>query len=570
MLTLNQKINKIKDDISFINKLELDVCGNAYFRKNLIVDNSLIVQDLDIYEKLIDLSNNGMSGIFEPSGNTYYYDSTPIGIGTSDVNENFSLTISGGLYLSGNNSSSMNYTDTSWLRDASDNVYITHVNTLGIGVKYNDLSFNNKLDVSGNSYFRNNLIVDNSLIVQDLDIYEKLIDLSNNGMSGIFEPSGNTYYYDSTPIGIGTSDVNENFSLTISGGLYLSGNNSSSMNYTDTSWLRDASDNVYITHVNTLGIGVKYNDLSFNNKLDVSGNSYFRNNLIVDNSLIVQDLDIYEKLIDLSNNGGGDVTQQELATKQDVLTAGTNITIVGNTISSAGSALPADVNFSSVNTSTLNTSTIDSSGRVDIGDADGQSEGLVITGEKPTITLKDTDARSGMIHMNDNNMYFLSGVSNSEAWTQVNGQWPLILDTSTNVAQFGGNITSPNWNVLKPVYNVTNRFPNGSVATQVTVATNVVITGNFILDFHMAAKGSTNLLGIFELYAVPNAGGSNILIGDLRQFFNLAGVHMSFSQSNYVTNVPAGTYSLLLTRNTTQLGHATNDFLTIIMEMLPF
>jgi len=435
-----------------------------------------------------------------------------------------------------------------------------------------DISFINKLelDVCGNAYFRKNLIVDNSLIVQDLDIYEKLIDLSNNGMSGIFEPSGNTYYYDSTPIGIGTSDVNENFSLTISGGLYLSGNNSSSMNYTDTSWLRDASDNVYITHVNTLGIGVKYNDLSFNNKLDVSGNSYFRNNLIVDNSLIVQDLDIYEKLIDLSNNGGGDVTQQELATKQDVLTAGTNITIVGNTISSAGSALPADVNFSSVNTSTLNTSTIDSSGRVDIGDADGQSEGLVITGEKPTITLKDTDARSGMIHMNDNNMYFLSGVSNSEAWTQVNGQWPLILDTSTNVAQFGGNITSPNWNVLKPVYNVTNRFPNGSVATQVTVATNVVITGNFILDFHMAAKGTTNLLGIFELYAVPNAGGSNILIGDLRQFFNLAGVHMSFSQSNYVTNVPAGTYSLLLTRNTTQLGHATNDFLTIIMEMLPF
>jgi len=261
-----------------------------------------------------------------------------------------------------------------------------------------------------------------------------------------------------------------------------------------------------------------------------------------------------------------------LATKQDVLTAGTNITITGNTISSAGGggSYPSDASFSSVNTSTLNTSTIDSSGRVDIGNSDGQSEGLVITGEKPTITLKDTDARSGMIHMNDNNMYFLSGVSNSEAWTQVNGQWPLILNTSTNVAQFGGNITSPNWNVLKPVYNVTNRFPNGSVATQVTVATNVVITGNFILDFHMAAKGTTNLLGIFELYAVPNAGGSNILIGDLRQFFNLAGVHMSFSQSNYVTNVPAGTYSLLLTRNTTQLGHATNDFLTIIMEMLPF
>ena len=438
-----------------------------------------------------------------------------------------------------------------------------------------DISFINKLelDVCGNAYFRKNLIVDNSLIVQDLDIYEKLIDLSNNGMSGIFEPSGNTYYYDSTPIGIGTSDVNENFSLTISGGLYLSGNNSSSMNYTDTSWLRDTSDNVYITHVNTLGIGVKYNDLSFNNKLDVSGNSYFRNNLIVDNSLIVQDLDIYEKLIDLSNNGGGDVTQQELATKQDVLTAGTNITIVGNTISSAGGTLPADVNFSSVNTSTLNTSTINTSGRVDIGNAGGQSEGLVLTGNGPTITFKETSAnqRSGMIHMNDSRMYFLSGVSNIEAWTQVNGEWPLILNTSTNVAQFGGNIISPKWKVIKPVFNLNNRFPSASGGTQVTVATNVVITGNFILHFYNSAykKDSTGL-GIFQLYAVPNAGGTNIMIGELKQYFNSGNFHLSFSQSNYVTNVPAGTYSLLLTRSSTTMRHDQNDFLTVIMEMVPF
>jgi len=127
---------------------------------------------------------------------------------------------------------------------------------------------------------------------------------------------------------------------------------------------------------------------------------------------------------------------------QETLIAGTNITITGNTISSAGSGgtLPANANFSSVNTSTLNTSTIDSSGRVDIGDADGQSKGLVLTGTAPTITFKDTNNRSGMIYMNDNNMYFLSGVTNSEVWTQVNGEWPLILHTDTNVAQFGGQL----------------------------------------------------------------------------------------------------------------------------------
>jgi hypothetical protein len=127
---------------------------------------------------------------------------------------------------------------------------------------------------------------------------------------------------------------------------------------------------------------------------------------------------------------------------QEELIAGTNITITGNTISSAGGGgtLPANANFSSVNTSTLNTSTIDTSGRVDIGGADGESHGLVLTGTGPTITLKDTDHRSGMIHMDSDRMYFLSGLTNSEAWTRVQGQWPLILHTDTNRAQFGGQL----------------------------------------------------------------------------------------------------------------------------------
>jgi len=49
---------------------------------------------------------------------------------------------------------------------------------------------------------------------------------------------------------------------------------------------------------------------------------------------------------------------------QEELIAGTNITIVGNTISSAGEPLPTNANFSSVNTSTLNTSTINSSSAI--------------------------------------------------------------------------------------------------------------------------------------------------------------------------------------------------------------
>jgi len=162
---------------------------------------------------------------------------------------------------------------------------------------------------------------------------------------------------------------------------------------------------------------------------------------------------------------------------QETVIAGDNITITGNTISTS-----ANANFSSVNSEFINSSnvvnvseiigancdfgsgyiqsfesvlinasylnldedltasTIQTIGRVDIGNADGQSEGLVLTGTEPTITLKDTDARSGMIHMNGNNMFFLSGETNSEAWSQVNGEWPLVLHTDTNRAQFGGQL----------------------------------------------------------------------------------------------------------------------------------
>jgi hypothetical protein len=59
--------------------------------------------------------------------------------------------------------------------------------------------------------------------------------------------------------------------------------------------------------------------------------------------------------------------------------------------------------------------------------------------------LKDTNNRSGMIHMNSDRMYFLSGAANSETWSQVNSQWALYLQMNTNQAVFGGTITTPSY-----------------------------------------------------------------------------------------------------------------------------
>jgi hypothetical protein len=173
--------------------------------------------------------------------------------------------------------------------------------------------------------------------------------------------------------------------------------------------------------------------------------------------------------------------------------------------------------------------------------------------------------------MNDNKMYFLSGVSNSETWTQVNGQWPLYLQTDTNVAVFGGNITSPNWRISTPVYRLTSQFPGGG--NLVTIATNVAITGsgNFIMHFQCSGNATqAGLNGIFELRFRNNSGGAVTSLIQSTFYFNQSGVHQSWSISRYITFISAGTYSLQLTRNSTALSHDGNDYITVVIDQTPF
>ena len=110
---------------------------------------------------------------------------------------------------------------------------------------------------------------------------------------------------------------------------------------------------------------------------------------------------------------------------------GVNITGVSSTVSTI---TQADLDTKQ---NTLTSSTDILTNRIDVADK------LVITNTSPTLYLKDTNNRSGMIHMNSDKMYFLSGGNNTESWTQVNGRWPLTLHTSSNYAEFGGNIYSP-------------------------------------------------------------------------------------------------------------------------------
>ena len=78
------------------------------------------------------------------------------------------------------------------------------------------------------------------------------------------------------------------------------------------------------------------------------------------------------------------------------------------------------------------------------GDLAISSSRISLRGTSPTLYLRDTDNRSGMIHMNGNNMYFLNANGNdSENWAQQNNQdWALRINMDNNDAFFGGQITA--------------------------------------------------------------------------------------------------------------------------------
>jgi len=171
-----------------------------------------------------------------------------------------------------------------------------------------------------------------------------------------------------------------------------------------------------------------------------------------------------------------------LSTDFELNTFNNQLTFIGTTGSQAIQSLEDDgltttilvsglltvTNFANINTG--NFSTIDViSGNIDTltNDKITSTDRIIINNNSPTLYLKDTNGRSGMVHMNDSRMYFLSGGTNSESWSRVNGQWPLILWTESNLAQFGGDIETP-----------TSVFANNFISPNANISTCNVSTVN--------------------------------------------------------------------------------------------
>jgi hypothetical protein len=171
--------------------------------------------------------------------------------------------------------------------------------------------------------------------------------------------------------------------------------------------------------------------------------------------------------------------------------------------------------------------------------------------------------------MNDSRMYFLSGATNSETWSMIDGMWPLYLQTDTNTAVFGGNITSPRFRSIKPVNNVTNLFTNDSV-TLVTIASNIPCYGGTLI-FHCEVGGYASSSGL-KSYTIryTNYSGQIKASIPLSFYFNQTSVHHAWSRTHVQTGVPTANMKIELVRNTTTLKCDQNDFINVTIQEMPY
>lgn len=77
--------------------------------------------------------------------------------------------------------------------------------------------------------------------------------------------------------------------------------------------------------------------------------------------------------------------------------------------------------------------------KLDVGGDIRSTGNHIINNGAPTIYFQDNNERSGMIHMNSNLMYFLSGSgTNSLGWTTNGSYWPLYINMTNDDFVFGG------------------------------------------------------------------------------------------------------------------------------------
>lgn len=77
-----------------------------------------------------------------------------------------------------------------------------------------------------------------------------------------------------------------------------------------------------------------------------------------------------------------------------------------------------------------------------LGNGGTTTGSIVLNNASPTITLQDTDNRTGFIHQNSNLMYFLTSAANNATSWAINGtSWPLTINMVDDSLNVGGTLS---------------------------------------------------------------------------------------------------------------------------------
>jgi len=139
----------------------------------------------------------------------------------------------------------------------------------------------------------------------------------------------------------------------------------------------------------------------------------------------------------------------------------------------------------------------------------GNSDGIMMTGSAPTITFRDTNHRTGYIHVNSNRLYVLCGATNAStgAWATVaNGRWPAYWDLTNNNMVAGGNIDANTGNVYARSFRTPgSSFGSGSLGNNANNNNYVLYANNDRqwLDTYGVVKSNRQTIG--ENLTIPTS-----------------------------------------------------------------
>lgn len=131
----------------------------------------------------------------------------------------------------------------------------------------------------------------------------------------------------------------------------------------------------------------------------------------------------------------------------------------------------------------------------------------------------------------------------------------------------GGNIVTSRFRNV--VVNTTNVFPSTNSSSSVTLATLILNGGTLCFNFQCSGFCTSSLVARFTFELINS---ENIAIRSTNADFKFSQtyVHQYWGRNDVYSGVPAGTYTLRVTRNSTALRHDQNDIFNVTLTEYPF